>query len=105
MCLESIFSEGSEATTFKIRTRIANLIGRSFEEKTEIRKNVNRLYDLRSNIIHKGVINIVRQDDVTDLRNLVRQCIIKIIEIHNEIPNWETEKKDLLDKLDLLEGI
>lgn len=66
-----------------------------------IRRSVKKLYNLRSKIIHKGEINIVKQKHVIDMRNIIRKCIIKLLEKYGELPDWKNEKQNLLDELDL----
>ena len=42
--------------TFRLRTRVAHLLGNSIEKRKAISKRMNNLYDTRSKIVHKWLI-------------------------------------------------
>lgn len=51
---ESIFMDGSGAHSFKLSTRSARYLGKSSNERREIKRDVAKLYDSRSKLVHSG---------------------------------------------------
>lgn len=82
--LESIliFSE-NEPITENIAERTANLLGTDYEKKLILKRELKRLYSLRSDIIHQGN-TFVSHYDLNDLTYIVRSLIFALIEMKDE---------------------
>jgi len=60
MALESILLERSNTDTIlaRLREAVAYRLGRSPEERADLRKQVGRLYDYRSSFVHTGQVSV-----------------------------------------------
>lgn len=82
MCLvlETIFTvEGSEIT-YQFTTRLANIIGKTFEDRKDIFQRARRVYRERSNIVHgRKLIETVTPDILKDGFFFARQSLQHIL--------------------------
>jgi len=79
---EVLFNPGKGETTYKISRNYAVLLGNSVDDAKRIQKDIKKLYEKRSSLIHNGnaIWNVVgEEDEVAKLRNYVRDSLKKII--------------------------
>jgi hypothetical protein len=56
ICLEALLGDDSpQELTYKLRLRVALLLGRTVDERQQLREDVRRFYDLRSKVVHGRV--------------------------------------------------
>lgn len=92
---EVLFNPGSGDITYRISRNFAVLLGNSVDDAKRIQKEIKELYKKRSSLVHSGKeiwIFVGEDDDVSKIRNYVRESIKKIIPMN--LP-----KDDLLDLL------
>ena len=53
-CLEALLVSGEEAIGERLRDAVALILGRTFEERVELKNRVKKLYDTRSRYVHGG---------------------------------------------------
>lgn len=71
--LESLFGEKKEGLTKLLRNRTSLALGRSEKERKEIRKSFDKIYDLRSRLVHGNEELIDNKNEIVQLceaRNL-----------------------------------
>ena len=54
----------NETKENNIAERVAFLIGKNYDTRKVIKKDIKNLYDIRSKIVHTGLINIPREDHI-----------------------------------------
>ena len=91
--LESLFNQSGSEITYKVSRYSAVLLGNTVEECRSIFAEVRSLYGLRSKIIHGTPGLVVKDEDVSTLRSLLRDSIKKISVA-------KSSKHDLLEELD-----
>jgi hypothetical protein len=67
-----------EELTYRLRTRIAHLLGSDLENRKKIKKRVGELYDIRSKIVHSGWYQVT-DADLGVIRLYTKSCILRII--------------------------
>jgi hypothetical protein len=67
-----------EQLSYKLRLRAAHLIGLKNSSRSKIRDHVNKLYSIRSKIVHCGS-NKLAQSDLQELRIITQSCIIRLL--------------------------
>jgi hypothetical protein len=67
--LEAIVGEDKPGLTNKLRRRVSSILGKTQNERKEIRKQLDELYKFRSNLVHG---NTALRTDRIDLRHLRR---------------------------------
>ncbi|WP_319759281.1 HEPN domain-containing protein [Maridesulfovibrio sp.] len=93
--LEMLCVEGSGDNTYKVSNHMAWFLGKSPEQKNEIRKQVKDFYGIRSNIIHTGRKSAKKKEKSIDYYNqiynenlsLIQKAIIQIISLGG-VPDW-----------------
>jgi hypothetical protein len=80
VALESLFGRKDfrDAISYQLRMRIAHLIGQDLEERKDIEREVVRLYDVRSQLVHLG-IRQVRAFDVAQARSYAVRCLSSVL--------------------------
>jgi len=53
-CLEALLVSGEEAIGERLRDAVALILGRTFEDRVELKNRVKKLYDTRSRYVHGG---------------------------------------------------
>ena len=101
--MEVLFNPGGSELTYRISRNLAALIGEDRDDSDNIFNRMHKsyksksknkgLYQLRSEIVHKGKSNIVKEEDVLELRGYLRRAIKKVYKI-------DSEKKELQKMLD-----
>lgn len=92
--LESLLVDGNTELSYRLSRNCAMLLSNKLTEYTEIYDKVHKLYNIRSDVVHKGSAKKLKNDDVILARDILRKTIFKIIE-RNVI------KEQLLKELDL----
>lgn len=80
IALESLLLGGKDDVqlSYKLRLRAAHLLGLNSKGRASIRDRVNRLYDLRSAMVHSGKTQIP-EADLSSLRIITQSCIIHLL--------------------------
>lgn len=92
---EVLFNPGKGETIYKISRNFAVLLGNSVEDAKGIQRDIKKLYEKRSLLIHSGneIWNAVgEEDEIAKLRNYVRDSIKQIIKMN-------LSKDDLVETL------
>jgi hypothetical protein len=63
---------------YRLRTRVAHLLAENLEQRKIISKNINALYETRSDIVHNGSYQVT-DADLNLIRSYSKSCILKII--------------------------
>jgi hypothetical protein len=95
--LELILTNTWEPQKGLLAERVALLIGETSDHRIEIFDEIERLYDLRSNLIHNG-INEIKYSDITILSYILFQTLIKLIPLTKTIRSI-SELKNKFNKL------
>lgn len=78
---EGMFSERFE-TTFKVTGSMAKFL-RSSPKREEFFSRLKKLYNLRSDLVHGGTSDLLKRENINDIRaevvNIGLECIMKII--------------------------
>lgn len=89
IAMDSIFLSKEKELTYKSKLRAAWLLGKTFEERKQIMNLFDKLYKIRSDAVHDG---IVKQKNANDLIQQGIQKVAETIEIiikNKCVPNWE----------------
>jgi hypothetical protein len=82
MCLvlETIFTVEEAEITYQFSTRLANITGKTFEERKDIFERARKVYRERSNIVHGRVsIETVKPNILKDAFTFARQSLQRIL--------------------------
>jgi len=90
--LEAILNAGAGELRYRVSRNVAVLLGRDHAEAKAICKDVRKLYDKRSKLVHTGDKSVVNQDDLGRLRYYLRETI-------KEAYATRMNKDELLDML------
>ena len=66
-----------EELTYRLRTRVAHLLGKDLEGRKIISENVRDLYDIRSKIVHSGSYQVT-DANLSLIRFYSKSCILHI---------------------------
>ena len=66
-----------ESVTYKLRTRIAHLMGGSLERRRELYSMVGRLYGTRSQVVHNGSYQVTDLE-LEEIRRIALSCISRL---------------------------
>ncbi|WP_246721789.1 HEPN domain-containing protein [Methylosinus sp. H3A] len=94
ICLEALLGDDDpKELTHKLRVRAALLLGSTLEERRDIRREVGKLYDLRSKVVH-GIARKPEQiltDEQCASRGLeICKQAVRAIVIRNARPDFKT---------------
>jgi hypothetical protein len=80
IALESLILAENEKDEllFRLRTRIAHLLGKDIESKKKIYERVRDLYRIRSQIVHSGKYQVT-DSDLGQMRFLTKNCILRVL--------------------------
>lgn len=67
-----------EELGYRLRTRVAHLLGGDLESRTKISDKVRELYNVRSKIVHSGSYQVT-DADVSLIRSYSKNCILHIV--------------------------
>ncbi len=90
--LEALLNPGDYELRYRISRNTAVLLGKNREESDSIFKEIRKLYDKRSKLVHTGDRKAISQEDVLKLRDYVRKSIKKI-------QTTGSDKQNLIDAL------
>lgn len=92
--LESLIllDNDKEELTYRLRTRVAHLLGSDLESRKKISDKVRDLYNVRSKIVHSGSYQVT-DADIGLLRSYSKNCILRIV---NEEPFSSMNSTDSL---------
>jgi hypothetical protein len=78
--LESLILSDNEKEelTYRLKTRIAHLLGKSVDSRINIAKNVSDLYGIRSRIIHAGSYQVT-DANLSLMRYYTKNCTLRIL--------------------------
>jgi hypothetical protein len=82
MCLvlETIFTVEEAEITYQFATRLANITGKTLEQRKDIFKRARNVYNERSNIVHgRRSIETVDPDILKDAFFFARQSLLHIL--------------------------
>lgn len=76
VAIEALFGRKDyhDSLGYQLRMRVAHLIGQDLDERTEIEREIIRLYDTRSKLVHQG-IRQVRPFDLAQARTYAVRCL------------------------------
>jgi hypothetical protein len=93
IAMEVMLNRGRDELKYTISRNAAVFLGETVEQSKHIFEEVNKLYKKRSDLVHRGVSNMITRDDLLKLRKYVRETIKEIYKV------GKTEK-ELMDMLD-----
>ena len=67
-----------EELTYRLRTRVAHLLGKDLENRKKISAKVRDLYEIRSKIVHSGWFQVT-DADLSLMRLYSKGCILHIL--------------------------
>jgi Apea-like HEPN len=70
--------ESRQGLTYRLRIRVAHLLGKNRSSRKEVSALVNHLYDVRSRIVHSGSYEVT-DDDLGRLKSIVKQCLLRAL--------------------------
>ncbi len=92
--LESLLVDGKGELSYKFSRNCAMLLSNNIEEYEKLFLQMKKIYKKRSEYVHNGRMKTLEEDDIVELRDILRKTIFKIIEFN--IP-----QEELLKRLDL----
>lgn len=93
--LEALINPADQEIRYRLSRNVAALIARTRDEFTALSKRVKKLYDKRSAFIHGGDESEINREEVTELREILRACILRVNELN-------IDKDSLMSSLDLV---
>jgi hypothetical protein len=90
--LETLFNPGGSEIRYRLSRNVAVLLGQDRESAKKIFSITKILYDKRSKLVHSGDKLIIKQKDLFDLRQIVRESI-------KTISRNKLSKESLMDAL------
>jgi len=91
IALEAIFNDARSELTLRVSRGCAVLLTDSESEASKVFKQVKKFYEKRSRLVHTGDVSTITQSDVHNLRFIVRNALIKVIEL--SLPKQELSAK------------
>ncbi len=81
IALESALTDSgrSRASTERLRTRVAHIMGGSLEERRDAYNQTSTLYDIRSALVHAGTSTALGEASLNALRTLVRGVLTTLL--------------------------
>lgn len=80
IALETLFNDGTQEVRYRIARGAAVFLGKSIRESQNIFKDVKKLYDKRSTLVHTGDPKKINTSDLFLLQNYVRDSLRLLIE-------------------------
>ncbi len=99
IALESLILAENEKDEliYRLKTRVAHLIGEGVQSRKQLSKQVKDLYDVRSQIVHSGKYQVT-DADFGRMRLMTKSCIIRVL--IDEIFIKMRSTKDFIDWFD-----
>lgn len=95
--LEALLSEAFATSSF-VSDRVAFILGKDKTSRLELRDLSKKLYDLRSNIAHGNDINVVREEDLSQLEIITREVIQYALNNRNTFNSLKDFKQSIDNK-------
>lgn len=88
IAIEALLGEGKEQITERLADRCSFLLGENQQQRIDIKDEFIRIYDIRSNTIHKGRIMLSEQEHpyLIKLKEILENAIRKEMQHHSKIP-------------------
>jgi hypothetical protein len=64
--------------TYRLSTRVAAILGRSRQQRSEMRRTIGHLYAIRSQVAHSGYLEVTEQDLGT-MRLLTKRTLLRLV--------------------------
>jgi hypothetical protein len=81
----------NQEITYRLSLRVARLLGRSREQRAEVKKSVADLYGVRSKIVHSGSYEVT-DEDLGRLRWLTKRVLLRLLRRRSL---WKSSPSDL----------
>lgn len=81
----------SQELNYRLRIRVAHLLGSHRGQRAELSSTVRRLYKIRSQIVHSGSYQVT-DDDLGQLRSITKRSIFRVL-LHRKISQLRTGKE------------
>jgi Apea-like HEPN len=88
ICLEALLLQGKEELTFRLASRVANLLGPGAEDRKALFREIRSLYNVRSKVVHGEVLRPGETDlvqQVDKLRETARRVILSSVSLRTEV--------------------
>ena len=95
--LEALLSEAFATSSF-VSDRVAFILGEDKSSRLELRDLSKKLYDLRSDIAHGNNINVVREEDLSQLEAITREVIQYALNNRDTFNSLKDFKKSIDNK-------
>jgi hypothetical protein len=81
----------SQELTYRLRVRVAHLLGRDRTQRAALSSMIRDLYKIRSKIVHNGSYQVT-DDDLGQLRSITKRSIFRVL-LHRTIRRLRTEQE------------
>ena len=101
---ETLFTkknDGKDSITFKLKLRIARLLGKDYQEKKNIAKKIDYFYTIRSKIVHgESNVNKTDSDILNETKEYLRKSIIIYLDKQFQTHFANFDHNSFIDELD-----
>ena len=96
IALETLMLPGEKSGElgYRLKVRVAHLLGRSVASRTQLAKDISRLYGIRSAIVHAGSYEVT-DEDLGLLRSVVKRVLLRLVRsaalhrlTHDQLSEW-----------------
>ncbi len=96
IALETLMLPGEKSGElgFRLKLRVAHLLGRTGAARALIAKEISRLYGIRSAIVHAGSYEVT-DEDLGLLRSIVKRALLRLLRLtslhrvtHEQLSDW-----------------
>jgi hypothetical protein len=100
IALETLILPGEKSGElgYRLKVRVAHLLGRTVATRTQLAKSITRLYGIRSAIVHAGSYEVT-DEDLGLLRSVVKRVLFRIVRstslhrlTHDQLSDWFDRK-------------
>ena len=78
----------SQELTYRLRVRVAHLLGKDRSRRAELSSTIRDLYKIRSKIVHSGSYQVT-DETLGQLRSIVKRAILRVL-LHRTIRQFQT---------------
>ena len=80
IALESIILADQDHVelSYRLKLRVSHFLGNDYQSRSNIFQEINRLYRIRSGIVHSGQFEVTDKD-ISTVRYLTKHCLIKLL--------------------------
>jgi hypothetical protein len=81
IALETIMlpGSGSNELAYRLRLRVAHLLGETLDERREIIRKIRNLYNIRSKIVHDGAYEVT-DAELRQIRSFAKKATWRLLE-------------------------